>query len=180
MSGDWSCTVYFSLALNQKNYWFNFESRRSFAQKRQKRSRGSWKNKVLRQSVLCKEWHHSWTLTAKSGWRLDSFQVRPPSSFPPSSRSVRLCLHSSNIVYKYRENGRQNKVSNFIFSKKISLLWSGLTYATKSLTWSRMANASLYSSSGSQEIPTINKIRSLLLKCKRENKTKSKTWELNF
>lgn len=45
---------------------------------------------------------------------------------------------------------------------------AALTDATTFLTLSRTANAaSFYSSSGSQEIPTINKIRSPLVKCKK-------------
>lgn len=52
-----------------------------------------------------------------------------------SSGSVRLCLHSLDRVYKYRENGRQNKVSNFISSKNIVRLSSSdLTVLSQFLT----------------------------------------------
>lgn len=53
-----------------------------------------------------------------------------------SAGRVRLCLHSLDGVYKYMENSRQNKVSNFISSKNIvPLSSSGLTVLSRSLTY---------------------------------------------
>lgn len=55
-----------------------------------------------------------------------------------SCDSMWLCLHSLDRVYKYRENGRQNKVSNFISSKNIVPLSSSeLTVPSKfqTLCW---------------------------------------------
>lgn len=54
------------------------------------------------------------------GWIFFFFFLRLDfPSFFFSAGSVRLCLHSLDRVYKYREDGRQNKVSNFISSKNI-------------------------------------------------------------
>lgn len=62
-------------------------------------------------------------------------EARLPFIFFSAGR-VRLCLHSLDGDYKYMENSRQNKVSNFISSKNIvPLSSSGLTVLSRSLTY---------------------------------------------
>lgn len=136
-----------------------------------------WKNKVLRQSVHCKEWHHFWTATTKLGSRLDFFLGSTSLQFF-SSGSVRLCLHSLDRVYKYRENGRQNKVSNFISSKNIVRLSSSdLTVLSQFLTAGWKTQPMLHHYTVAQEVrnwqPFI-KSDPLSWSIKRENKTKVK------
>lgn len=131
---DPSCTVYFSLARNQRIYWFHSEVRVIQKQKQSKpgpffplkeqSTETKWCS--TRNDITFGQQLPSWF----EGWI--SFRLDFPSFFSPSFGSVRLCLHSLDRVYKYGKKGRQNKVSNFISSKNISSLSSGeLTFPFK-------------------------------------------------
>lgn len=93
---EWNCSVYFSSARNQRIYWFKFEVAQPFKNKGRAKSGPlfPWKNKVLRQSVQCKEWHHFWTTTTMLGSRLDFFFVgaRLPSFFSPLAVCCCVCI----------------------------------------------------------------------------------------
>lgn len=140
---EWNCTVYFSSAQNQRIYWFNSEVAVPFKNKGRVKSGPLFPERTKYWDKVCSAKHDitfgqrlpSWVQGWISFFFFFFLEARLPFIFFSAGR-VRLCLHSLDGDYKYMENSRQNKVSNFISSKNIvPLSSSGLTVLSRSLTY---------------------------------------------